>query len=519
MFSFDPIPQAKYRYNYKRIAKDLNQAQADNDPDTAISIIREMCKADLFFLLYFVLGKDRVNHPWIVDRINSVQDQNHRTVDLWAREHLKSTILTLGLSIWEIINDQNIRIGIFSFTRAIAKSFLREIKYHLEQNQLLVTCFPDIFYSDPDKDSPKWSEDEGIIVRRTRQYKEGTVEAWGLVDGMPTGKHFDRRVYDDLITDKVTATPEQMGKAKSAFQLSHALGSQGEKVRVVGTVYNHGDLYCDLMREGRWKIRKYPAEVDGHGVLFSDEELAQKRSDMGAYHYSCQMMLNPVSDDKQTFQRDWIKYIRTIPTQELSSIILVDPATEKTDSADYTVMVVIGVDTLKNYYLLDMVRDKLSIKEKWSALRGLVEKWSVRDVGYESSGNGATDIQYITEKMELEAFPFDLHRILTRRNKKERIKGLVPIFEEGRFYLLDVIDYTDMDGRKHDLVHDLITEELLQFPYARHDDMLDCMAMSLHDDIKDKVLRFPVTNKPTITKKKNWMMDDDYSDGSTWMAQ
>jgi hypothetical protein len=30
----------------------------------------------------------------------------------------------------------------------------------------------------PRQDAPKWSEDEGIIVRRCGQQKESTVETW-----------------------------------------------------------------------------------------------------------------------------------------------------------------------------------------------------------------------------------------------------------------------------------------------------------------------------------------------------
>jgi hypothetical protein len=36
-----------------------------------------------------------------------------------------------------------------------------------------------VLWADPVKESPKWSEDEGIVVKRKGNPKEATVEAWG----------------------------------------------------------------------------------------------------------------------------------------------------------------------------------------------------------------------------------------------------------------------------------------------------------------------------------------------------
>ena len=77
-------------------------------------------------------------------------------------------------------------MGIFSHTRPIAKGFLRQIKRELEGNNVLKALFQDILHADPQHQSPKWSEDDGIIVKRKTNPKEATVEAWGLVDGQPT---------------------------------------------------------------------------------------------------------------------------------------------------------------------------------------------------------------------------------------------------------------------------------------------------------------------------------------------
>ena len=163
---------------------------------------RNLARTDLFFLLRYTLKRTDLDHDWLFDRCREVEQQPDGHLDLWAREHYKSTIITFGLTIQNILQSHGENplpewdgreptFGLFSHTRPIAKGFLRQIKQEFEANEHLKHFFPDILYENPKKDAPKWSEDDGIILKRQGNPKESTVEAWGLVDGQPTGKHFD----------------------------------------------------------------------------------------------------------------------------------------------------------------------------------------------------------------------------------------------------------------------------------------------------------------------------------------
>ena len=220
-----------------------------------------------------------------------------------------STIITYGLNIMKILRDPNIRIGIFSHTRKIAQDFLRRIKLTFEDNDFLKKLFPDILYEKPQTQSPKWSEDDGILVKRNTIYQEMTVEAWGF-DSMPTSKHFDRLNYDDIVTMASVTTPEQIAKVDEAFKISDNLGAddmisgkRGER-GIVGTTYHFNDQYEKLKREsgwdpikkeytrdrepGDWIIRIHPAVgEDGLPVLLSPEMLAGKRRKQGPYVFAC----------------------------------------------------------------------------------------------------------------------------------------------------------------------------------------------------------------------------------------
>jgi phage terminase large subunit-like protein len=53
----------------------------------------------------------------------------------------------------------------------------------------------------------------------------------------------------------------------------------------------------------------------------------------------------------------------------------------------------------------------------------------------------------------------------------------VPLFEAKRVYFPMTHGYTDTEGVNRDMVHTFIEDEMLAFPAAAHDDMLDGLAV------------------------------------------
>ena len=257
--------------------------------------VRAALRHNLFLLLDFAMGRKDMEHPWLLDRCNEVQASPDGHLDLWSREHYKSTIITLGRTIQDILRThgrgalgQEACIGIFSHTRPIAKDFLRQIKTVLESNELLRRMFPDVLYYNARKESPRWA-DEAILVKRKNIRSEATVEAWGLVDSQPTSKHFTHRVYDDVVTDKSVSTEGQIEKTTRAVQMSDNLGAEGGVARFIGTTYAYKDTYSEIRKTGVI-TREYPGREggteDGAPVFRSEEWHVEKRRKQGPYVYS-----------------------------------------------------------------------------------------------------------------------------------------------------------------------------------------------------------------------------------------
>jgi hypothetical protein len=137
--------------------------------------------------------------------------------------------------------------------------------------------------------------------------------------------------------------------------------------------------------------RIYPATSDGtetgDPVLMSKATLADKRRVQGPYTFHTQMLLNPKGDETQGFKREWIAWLQgRIHSDSLNRIIVVDPASEKKRSSDWTCMWVVGLGKDKNYIVLDCVRDRLNLSERADTLFALHEKWQPIAVGYERYG-------------------------------------------------------------------------------------------------------------------------------------
>ena len=98
---------------------------------------------------------------------------------------------------------------------------------------------------------------------------------------------------------------------------------------------------------------------------------------------------------------------------------------------------------------------------------------------------------------------FDIQPLGGKIAKEDRIKELVPIFESGRFYLPEVLYYTDYEGKKADLVRIFIEHEYEGFPVGTHDDMLDAIARIRDPDFQTYWPKGAVENEQRRDRYKN----------------
>ena len=479
------------------------QVLAENDTVA----MRRLCQEDLFFLLTVACMRKDIAKPWLYERVREVERSPDGRIDLWAREHYKSTIITFGKTLQDILCDPEVTVGIFSSTRPLAKDFMSQLKREMEQNTFLKDLFPDVLYRKPERESKAWSLDAGLLVRRKTNPKEPTVQAWGVVDGQPIGKHFSLLIYDDVVVLGSVSTPEMIKKTTDAWGLSLSLGADGGRMRIIGTRYHANDTYQTILDRESAVPRIYAATDDGteagKAVFLADETLKKKRRDMGPYIFACQMLQNPLADNIQGFHEDWLRYYdaHNFNGQGMNHYLVVDPAGEKKKDNDYTVMAVIALGNDGNYYLVDALRERLNLTQRAAAVFRFHRKYPIVRVGYEKYGLQA-DIEHIEYVQQQENYRFDVVPLGGPMPKNDRIRKLVPIFEQGRFIMPVRLPWVDQTGKMHDWVEDFKTYEYTTFPLSKHDDMLDCVARIVTPELDARFPTQHIGRRATTTNSR-----------------
>lgn len=350
------------------------------------------------------------------------------------------------------------------------------------------------------------------------------------IGGTITGFGADTLICDDILNPKEAmsdtirlSTNEEMRSTlfsrfnnlpKSKFimimQRLHEADPTGDLLKDGG--YTHVKLPAQAMQDivitlgdKRWEMSKddllFPARLP-------QVELDRLRMDMSEYHYQGQYLQDPVPLGGGEFKEAWMQFYQQggIKPKEMNIVILCDAAggedlnKKKKKTSDWTVFIVIGLGKDNNYYVLDMIRDRLNPTDRINTLFVLHRKWNEMSgkspkVGYEKYGM-MTDTHYIREKQRVEAYNFPIIELGGPMMKEERIRKLIPDMQNGRWFYPATLMYVDQDGRKFDLIEEM-KGEMKSFPRARFDDILDSQSRVYEPDL---FLVFP-KQKSTMTQK------------------
>jgi len=368
--------------------------------------------------------------------------------------------------------------------------------------------WPNVFWKNPAKESKKWAEDDGLLFKRKSNRKEMTVEAYGLTDSQPTGPHFDVRNYDDVVTKDSVNTPEMNMKTTNAYELSQFLGTVGGIQRYWGTFYSHADTSNQIIDRGALIPRIYPAtdngKSDGKLVFLPRKRYEELRASMTEYNFNAQLLCDPSADSVKGFDPSWVEYWPAYNFANLNLYLLCDPASSKKKDSDYTVFMVIGIGPDNNYYIVTMVRDKLSLTEKANVLFALYRQYRPQVVGYEKYGM-QSDIEHYKERMEQENYRFHITELGGKISKSDRIERLQPLFKAHRIFLPETCTRVCHDKASMDLTKVFVDSEYKQYPFPRHDDMLDCLSriFDIHSSAPDAEIATIFPNLPTQNKDES----------------
>ena len=126
-------------------------------------------------------------------------------------------------------------------------------------------------------------------------------------------------------------------------------------------------------------------------------------------------------------------------------------------------------------------------------------------VAYEKYGM-QSDIEHIKSEQRRLNYRFAIAEVGGSMAKNDRIRRLVPDFEQGRIYIKDTMLYTDYENKERDLTYEFVEQEYMAFPFGKHDDMLDALSR-----LYDAPIPLPSFNASTDTRFSSRTFNDAYA--------
>jgi hypothetical protein len=435
---------------------------------------------------------------------------------LLPRDHMKSAMIGYRVA-WAITKDPTLRILYISSTSNLATKQLKFIKDILTSDTYRI-FWPEMVNRDEAK-REKWTEREISIdhpKRKEESIREPTIFTAGLTSNI-VGLHCDIAVLDDVVVQANAYQEDGRDKVKTQYSYLSSVEGVNAKEWVVGTRYHPKDLYSDLIameieeydelgniskrtplfeRNIDYGIPEYVESVgDGSGEFiwpksqrsdgkwfgFDQEILAIKRAQyVNKTHFRAQYYNDPHDVGSSVFKRDQFQYYNSeylsnkggrwfFKGEPINVFAAIDFAYALTKKADYTAIVVIGVDGRSNYYILDIERFKTDkISDYFDKVLKLFTKWGFRTLRAEVTSAQSTIVKDLKESyirplgLSLSIDEFRPSRL--QGAKEERIMAaLQPKYANNQIWHY-------LGGNCQ------VLEEELLFSNPAHDDVKDALA-------------------------------------------
>lgn len=208
-------------------------------PEKLKSILAEVYKRSLFATAQHLLEFQDVNQDTHGAVIRALESETKRKLICIPRGCLKSTIACVAYPIWLLLKNPNERILLDSELYSNSKTFLREIKGHLERPEM--TELFGTFKREP------WSEGEIIIRQRDKILKEANITCSGI-GATKVGQHYDVMIMDDMNGAQNSQTPEACEKVIAHYRGNISILEPNGILVIIGTRWSELDLIGHVIR-------------------------------------------------------------------------------------------------------------------------------------------------------------------------------------------------------------------------------------------------------------------------------
>lgn len=439
--------------------------------------------------------KPNWHHLLIADHLERVErGEIKRLIIQMPPRRGKSQLSSINFPAWYLGRNPDKEIITSSYSGDLASDFGQKTR-DLVKDRAYQSIFPELKLREDSQAKNKWLTD-----------KNGSYISTGVGSAI-TGRGANLLLIDDPVKNREDANSETMRNKTWEWFTSTAFTrlSPDGAVILIQTRWHLDDLagrIQEMDEDKEWTVLSLPeiAEEDEEwdikgkiykrkqGELlwpnrFNMENVLSTKKQIGVYDFNSLYQQNPVNEENQSFKREWFRYYSSdeIQHKNLEVYAMVDLAIEDTETSDDTSIYVVGKEANSpEIYILEDNTGKINPRQVIDYLFYLKGKYKHNFIraGVESVAYQKALMYFINEEMSKRSEYFEVVELKAINRKELRIKGLVPFYDNG------VIRH------RQGGIENPLEEQLLVFPFGKHDDRIDSLAYI------GQVLEQTKTNRP-----------------------
>lgn len=223
--------------------------------------LQKHSERELWFFSRWILGNDFLGlgtfHRKIVCPYLTDFSTSRFKLLMLPMGHLKTTVVSRSLPLHAMIQPKaqniylpgklgsNMRVLLANENKDKCKENLGVLATQAQENIWLPWLWPNVFWDDPSKESPRWTDTE-LEFKRSEIWAEASIKAIGMKSGF-IGGYFDIILPDDIACLQASQDPPLMERARKFIRASMTRFYDKKRgIHIgVGTHWSPNDVYVD----------------------------------------------------------------------------------------------------------------------------------------------------------------------------------------------------------------------------------------------------------------------------------
>ena len=390
--------------------------------------------------------------------------------------YLKSFITSVAFPAYVLGHDPTKRVIVVSYGSELAVSLANDFRKIISSPRYK-SVFPGLQIS-------KIKNTKSEIVTTQGGFRLATS-----IEGALTGRGADIIIIDDPLKPSDASSQAKRERVNEWYKttlLSRLDDKQKGAIIIVMQRLHEDDLCGFLLRNSRdWVVLSFPAlAVEDERIQIGQGRFHERRvgdplhperepkfvldqicAEQGEDIFAAQYQQCPTQPTGVMIKRNYLQYYDSMPLLHKRSPYLIqswDTASGVDGHNDYSACVTVLLDEENNYYVVDVVRDRLLYPDLKDLAIAQAKKYKPTTILIEAAGLGKTLAD------NLRAMGLPARAVIPEGDKEERVSIQLEKFKKGQVFFPRQAPWLAA-----------LENELFAFPIGRHDDQLDALVQAL----------------------------------------